>query len=93
MMLNVLSSDSLPQRRWTRSSSFPCSSFSHSSQEMLFFFFPIGTFTLYQPSFCMWVLLVLTNKVRLSLKCILAISISCAASHWSCGSLSQCKRV
>lgn len=62
-------------------------------RKCFFFFFSIGTFTLYQPSFCMWVLLVLTNKVRLSLKCILAISISCAASHWSCGSLSQCKRV
>lgn len=58
-----------------------------------FFSFSIGTFTLYQPSFGMWVLLVLTNKVRLSVKCIPAISISCAASHWSWGSLSQCKTV
>lgn len=75
--------------------SFTCPSFSLSFQKMLFFFFSfsIGTFTLYQPSFGMWVLLVLTNKVRLSVKCIPAISISCAASHWSWGSLSQCKTV
>lgn len=73
--------------------SFTCPTFSLSSQEMLFFFFSIGTFTLYQPSFGIWVLLVLTNKVRLSVTCILAISISCAASHWSWGSLSQCKTV
>ena len=55
------------------------------------FFFPIGTSMLYQPSSGVWVLLALTNKVRLSVKCILAISISCAASHWGWGPLARCR--
>lgn len=54
-------------------------------------FFPIGTSTLYQPSFSMWVLLVLTDKVRLLVECILTISISCAASHWCWVLLVQCR--
>lgn len=56
-----------------------------------YIFSPIGTSILYQPSFGMQVLLVLTNKVRLSVKCILAIPISCAASHWCWGLLAPCR--
>lgn len=52
---------------------------------------PLGTSTLYEPSFVMQVLLVLTNQVRLSVRCILAIFISYAASHWCWGLLAQCR--
>lgn len=91
MTLNALSSDAMCLSGGGLGPflSFLCPSFSHSSREM--HFFPIGTSTLYQPSFSMWVLLVLTDKVRLLVECILTISISCAASHWCWGLLVQCR--
>lgn len=88
-MLNALSSDTLCLSRGGQGPllSFPCPSFSQSSEKSACFFSPVGTSTLYQPPFGMWVLLLLTNEVRLSVKCIFAISISSAASHQCWGSL------
>lgn len=90
-MLNALSSNPLPQTGGLGPLSFSCPGFSHSFEEINSggFFPPSASSNYIRLPLSCRCFLVLTNEVGLSVKRILAISISCAASHWCRGSLVQ----